>query len=149
MKYFDKKKIEPFKNISGFLSGDSASQELLRNKVLDESNKFNSLAYTFEEYILGIESFASNHISIDNISPMNLRFRGHREAYKFNLPLHQTLSMVFKAHKSILISTSTIKNVDINYLISDATISDIQHVRAQVKFLNWLKTKRPEDIWFN
>lgn len=149
MKYFDKKKIEPFKNISGFLSNESANQKLLRNEILDSVNKFNSLTYTFEEYILGIESFASNHLSIDNISPMNLRYRGHREAYKFNLSLHQVLSMVFKAHKSILTSTTTIKPTEINYPLADATISSIQHVRAQVKFQNWLKTKTPEDIWFN
>ena len=149
MKYFDKRKVEPFKNISGFLSDDNANQQLLRSEVLDDSNKFNSLTYSLEEYILGIESFASNNLSIDNISPMNLRFRGHREAYKFNLTMQQVLSMVFKAHKSIVLSTSVIKPIEVSYPISDATISSIQHVRAQVKFLNWLKTNGPEDIWFN
>ncbi len=149
MKYFNKKKLEPYKNITGYLDGDDANQYLFRSTLLDSSNKLNSLTYTLEQYIIGIESSLANHISNDNVATNNFRSKGHREAFKFNLALQQTLSAVFKTHKTLKTQNGLIDPLDLSYSVSTSNISNIQHVKQQVKFHNWLKTKRPEDIWFN
>ena len=149
MKYFEKDTLEPYKNISGFLNGEEADQERLRKTYLDTPNKFNSLSYTLEQYVIGLTSYEKNHISIDNITTSNCRFRGHREAPKFNLGIQQVLNVVFKIHKIVQENNSDLSPFDVNYSISNNNISLIQHVRSQVKFQNWLETRRPQDTWYN
>jgi hypothetical protein len=149
MKYFEKDTLAPYKNISGFLDGEEASQESLRKTNIDTPNKFNSLSYTLEQYLIGFASYEKNHTSIDNITTSNCRFKGHREAPKFNLALQQTLNAVFKLHKTLQTQNLLLNPFDINYSISSANISSIQHLRSQVKFQNWLQTRRPQDTWYS
>jgi hypothetical protein len=149
MKYFDKSKVAPFKNITGYLEGDSANKSLLRNQIIDTTDKFNSDVYSLEQYLIGIDSAIANHTSIDNITSVNCRHKGHREAFKFNLVMQQVLNMVFKAHKQVLTNNSLIDSFDLTYSISNTNISNIQHIKSQIKFHNWLRTKKPEDVWFN
>jgi len=87
--------------------------------------------------------------SFNGTTPINLRFRGHREANKFNLMLQKLLTICARLFLQLRAIDITLKTRELNDMYpTDTEISELNHIREQLKFKEWMLLKSDDKRWY-
>jgi hypothetical protein len=78
----------------------------------------------------------------------NDRFRGQRESIKFNYTIQQSLSCCVNNFLVLRDSDTALKTAEFSIYPSNNEISNINHIRLQMNFREWLILKDQNNVWF-
>ena len=79
----------------------------------------------------------------------NMRFQGERESFKFHLPLQSTMMLCASNFMSLRSNEIMLMNDERSLLYpTDAEISALYHIEAQLKFKIWALLKDADLTWF-
>lgn len=80
---------------------------------------------------------------------VNHRFRGHREAYKFNLLMQKILTACGNLFLILRQANNRLTEQELNSVYPTETeVALITHIREQVRFKEWLLLKDDNQKWF-
>lgn len=87
--------------------------------------------------------------SSDNLfRPWNHRYRGHREAWKFNLIIQQLQAVGAKLFLLLKGKNDNLKISEQEIMPTEAEIALVYHCREQVRFHEWRLLKDANRSWF-
>lgn len=81
-------------------------------------------------------------------APINMRFRGHREADKFNLMLGKFIGFAVRTDGTLTDSYSKLLPREMEIYPSEAYIQRIYHLREQIRYFEWNIFKNLNDRWW-
>lgn len=100
------------------------------------------------KYLLLMESRREN-ATLNGIVPINHRYRGHREAPKFNLFIQRVLALVSSLFLTLRSSNAALKTKELTSVYpTEGEIQNIYHVRKQIEFKEWQLLKSDTTRWF-
>ncbi len=98
-------------------------------------------------YLAIIESRRANANLLTFSSP-NMRFRGHREAVKFNYCIQRILNLCVTLYLSMKTKFDALTTQEAAIYPTDTEVSEIYHVLEQIRFKEWLLLKDDNIKWF-
>ena len=85
----------------------------------------------------------------DTLKPINHRYRGHRESTKFNFYQQKILCICGALSNLIRTKFNNLYTVELTQLYpTDSEISQLYHIREQMKFREWSLLKDQSSKWF-
>ena len=88
--------------------------------------------------------------SFNGMSSVNHRYRGHREANKFNLIIQKVASLCSRLFLQLRSSNNTLKTRESASMYpTDTEITLIYYIQSQIAFKEWLLLKDDNIKWFN
>lgn len=94
------------------------------------------------------ESYRAN-ASVNFFRPWNHRYRGHREAGKFNLNLQNLLLVSAQTYITLRNADSALQTLELaNMYPPDADIANIYHIHLQITFKEWMLLRDDNINWF-
>ncbi len=79
----------------------------------------------------------------------NHRYRGHREANKFNLSMQKLITVCTKLYIDLNTANDLLKTSETNDVyLTEAEIRDMYHISEQLRFKEWLLLKDVDSAWF-
>lgn len=76
------------------------------------------------------------------------RYRGRRESGKFNLLIQYVLDFATRTGRSVRASRDAMLANNTTVALTDAEIANVQHVRQQIRFKEWLLLRPDDARWF-
>lgn len=100
------------------------------------------------KFLLLKESIREN-ASFSGIPEINIRYRGHREANKFNLVLQRLLTVCAYFYLQLRASNELLTTRElVNMYPTDDEISYVYHVQTQINFKEWMLLKDDNKRWY-
>jgi hypothetical protein len=81
-------------------------------------------------------------------TPRNHRYRGAREAWKFNLAIQQLMALVASTFTTLKARYATLKGSETTIMPTDTELATIYHCREQLRFQEWIVQKDEDKEWF-
>jgi hypothetical protein len=107
-----------------------------------------SLYLDKNRFLLLAESRRDN-ASFNGLATVNLRFRGHREANKFNLIMQKLVTICASLFLTLRSSNKTlITRESTDMYPTDTEIEELYHIREQITFKEWLLLKDDNKRWY-
>lgn len=107
-----------------------------------------SLYMNLNRFLLLAESKRENQTFIGLVS-YNHRFRGHREAHKFNLFMQKLLTICSSLYLDMNTANNSLRTQELQVYPTDTEITEVYHVYQQIRFKEWLLSKEEDDRWFS
>lgn len=82
------------------------------------------------------------------LTPLNHRYRGNREAWKFLLPMQRLLAFSSSEYISLEERYRNLETTESQSCLTDDEISTIYHIMKQIRFKEWLLLKDTNVRWF-
>lgn len=99
-------------------------------------------------YLLLIEARRQSS-TINGMYPYNHRYRGHREAHKFNLEMQRTVTMCGLLYLSLRDANTSLTTSEIDSMYpTDTEIQNYYHCSEQLRFKEWLLIKDEDKRWY-
>jgi len=112
----------------------------------DVPGDLGTIRQTFSQALFAKECFRSN--SSENILvATNHRYRGHRESNKFNLNLQSILCTIVKFSEILRSKDSNLNTRERTYPTDD-DLSKMNHIREQLRYIEWALLKDTGTKWF-
>lgn len=126
--------------LNGFVGTDVVTPEIpgdLGTLYLD-TNRFLLLAEARRE-----------NANFNGLSAVNLRFRGHREANKFNLMMQKLVTICGSLFLTLRTSNITLTTRESEDLYpTDTEIQTLYHIREQITFKEWYLLRDDNKRWY-
>lgn len=143
--------------VSALTSGATTSrQELLTPGALTTAGTFfqqeipGDLGELFSDAVQN--SFISQSLrksAAENFfAPRNHRYRGVREAWKFNLAMQQLITLIASTFTTLKTKYANLKVSETTIMPSATELAVIYHCREQLRFQEWIVQKDEDKEWF-
>lgn len=107
-----------------------------------------SIYTTLNTYLLLVESRREN-ASFNGMTKINNRYRGHREAFKYNLIMQKLAAISAQLYLILKSANDTLKTREtVDAYPTDTEVAEIYHIQAQIKFKEWMLLKQEDKKWF-
>ncbi len=134
----------PSVEIGDAATGGPGSQTVTSEVGGDLGSRYQSL----NSFLLLQEALREN-ASFNGMRSLNHRYRGHREAGKFNLAIQQVLAMCVTHYLTLKEANTTLQDQELDEMYpTDAEIQAFYHIREQIEFKEWLLLKDENRRWF-
>ena len=125
-------------------TGEPGSVVVIPEDPGDLGTRFTNL----NTYLLLIEARRLSS-TVNGSSPQNHRYRGHREAHKFNLEMQRTVTLCCSLFLTLRAANVTLTTSEVDDMYpTDAEISSFYHSAEQLRFIEWLTLKDEDKRWF-
>jgi len=115
---------------------------------LSDTNDLGTTYLNYSTYLLLQESRRLSG-DFNGFIPPNHRYRGHREANKFNLSIQKLIAVCTKLFIDLNTANETLKTSEANDVyLTEAEIQNIYHISEQLRFKEWLLLKDVDSNWF-
>jgi hypothetical protein len=98
--------------------------------------------------LLLVEALRRNS-TFNGIVPSNHRYRGHREAPKFNLTMQKLVTICARLFLTLRTANLLLEGSELDDMYpTDTEIRKIYHISAQIRFKEWQLLKDDNKKWF-